>query len=923
MKSIDVRKISFKKWVLPKTDKISSIENNIVIGYFDFLHIEQIELGSSKNPLEAYAESLKSHREQSMDEKNTTCQHILAFTNLSMDLVDKKDSDFKDYQSDKLNEFWEQTCSLTYVSLLHVKNGACLTAVVQKVNNIFNGQYEGYCAVCYFSLDYSDIIICAKNISLEEYIRKICLINYNNNEKLIRDAFSIVSIEKELIQLSFPEIQKYRTLPYAVVREKILAVLKERYNEEILNSKFTAAFNFGIQNFNIFIPLYNELKKHNVPFCLYKLFGRHDFSFYYEEIDIFWLIYMQYYIDEFSTKDNIKDKDEILFNCESFIKIRYEDNEIYIDELLKNKRIEAKEEVLLDDYQKAKKILELLINKYIIQEKRKEEEKTGKKESYLYNNQLYLKPIIAIGNCILSLLKNEFAEEFVLCFFEAFCMFLRYITKRIEKKNSIEFYQCFNEYFDNLNSLINSAMHNERQFIQYPSFNAVFYDIPTKLMAYYTASTRVIMDIIKTKEDKKYSLIFRPGFWQDVSIVPYSFNELPPVDRLLSVYINEQALYHPNSLMRIMCHEVAHYVGDSNRQRPIRKEVWLKNMLYSFFHAFLQNNLSIYVDDIDDKEVRRCIEKLMADIIEKENFYKQSEGYAVEFRNLIFRTIYSIVENQKAKSIIVEAFSKCYKKKQKFEFSSEEDFRKFSIYLMRIKDYFGIEYNKNAISMKKYIIDTYDNMEYIFSETYADLQMVLILGLSLEEYINEFLINEELAVDDIRNKRANLYYRIFNIVVLFHKIGKWNVDTVHTTNNEIHHFVQYLRTDIQDLEMEEQQYKNIFNKYKILQPEQKENNMETSDFIKQEEDLGELSSLNNYWNDNVQKYLIKVLESSCKEYDNTDKIEKIQTLRLNCEKINDYNDVIEVLDCVYDVNRTYAKKLYDIEYWENMEKEIV
>lgn len=910
--NIDARKISFKKWVLPKTERIISVQNDIAIGYFDFLNVEPIKL-QSKNPLEAYAEMLQSDLKANMEEENTICQHILAFTNLGTR------SDSTGYDSVKLNKFWEEKSGFTYVSLLHVKNGICLKKVIQKVNHIFNQTSEKYHAICYFSLDYSDIVVCVKNVALGEYLEKICLINYDNNQqegKLIRDAFSALSIDNELLELAFGEIEKFESLRYVEVKEKLLALLKGKYDEKILRSEFTAAFNFGIQNFNVFGLLYKKLRDKEIPFELYKLFGRHDFSFYFKQADIFWLIYMQYYIDMFSAKTLDKDKDEILFNCEFGIQILHS-GEIYEDEFLKSEQKQTNKEIPSDDYEKAKEILEFLIGQY------SEKEKSEMEGKGFYYNQLCLKPIIAIGNSILALLKNEFAEEFVLCFFEAFCMFLRYITKELPNRNTLPFYQCFNEYFDNFNSLINSAMHNERQFIQSPSFNAVFYDIPTKLMAYYTASTSSIMEIMATKEDKHYSLIFRPGFWQDVSIVPYSFNELAPVDRLLSVYINEQALYHPMALIQIMCHEVAHYVGDGNRKRIVRKKAWLKNMLHSFFHAFLQTNLGIPVDDINDEAVRECIEKLMENIIEKEDFYKESEGYTVEFKNLIFQTIHTIIESQKARKIILEAFPQCYNKETNSEFSFISDFRKFKIYLIRIKDYFGIENNGTAIGMKKYIIDTYARLESIFSEIYADLQMVLILGLGLKEYISTFLSDEKLSADNIRNKKAKLYYRIFNIVLLFYKIGKWNINIADIENSEVNKLLQCLRAEIEENEAYERKYTDNIDQYWVLQSEQTGNYIGKyiGKKILAREEIDRLGQMNEYWNINIQDYLLEALKSSCEEYNDTQKQKDIEDLRENCKIIDEYNDVIQVLDCVHGVNKRYSEKLYSIDYWNNIDNE--
>ncbi len=917
-KNIDIRRFSFKKLVLPKTKEILYYKNGITISYFDLFHVEPIAANKAENPLEAYARTLEKELHK---EEEFTYQQILAFTNIRESK--QKENEFFYYDPKKIDRFWKTISGFTYISMLHVEDSNPLNDVINKIDCIFNNSKssEDYHAVCYFSLDYSDLVICVKNMEPEQYLDKICQINYDG-KKLIKNAFSIIGISDEITQDIFQQIKENDFYSYKETRNRISkSILKnQNYKDIILNGQFHATIKLGIQNYSKFKDFCENLRKKDILFNIYELFGHHDFSIDYEKADLIWILYMQYYIDKNSIADKKESREEIFFNSESYIKIQHKNKE-YMQEYSKdinhtndgnNKNSEEIE--AFTKYEKAKQILDILIARY-----------SKNNEFHKQNKNICLKPIIAMKNSILGLLKDEFAEEFVLCFFEAFCMFLKYITEKLDtedKKIIMKSYQCFNEYFDNLNSLINSAMHNERQFIQTPAFNAVFYDIPTKLIAYYTALTNYAMYIARTENDKNYSIILRPSFWQDVSIVPYSFDEPPSVDRLLSVYINEQDLYRPKTVTKIICHEIAHYVGDENRNREARKEAWLKNMLYSIINLFVQNNLGIEVDEINYNELYRHIKKLMDEVIKQESFYANTNGYSIEIRNLILKAIGVIIENPKAKKITFKILSNFITNENKennekiFEYYLESTFRRFRLYLKRVKFYLMLIEGQEEIKISKTLSKNYERLEYIFSESYADLQMILILELKLEEYIKAFLIDENKSADDIRINSIRTYYRIFNIVLLFHKIKKWNVYHMRSENLEINKFIKYLQIDIEYMNIKDSRYKDIKIESWLMGPE------DTKDIFEKDKSKNNMDSFENlcmidrYLNANVQQYLIEVLKKSSENYKK--KHTQIMYLRKKSSTIDRFDNIIKVLECIHTVNTDYSNKLYNIAYWENI-----
>ena len=60
----DCRTLEFKKWILPKTESIYSVnDSNLTIGYFDFIAVKKIE-GDQDNPLEIYIKQKENSKKE-------------------------------------------------------------------------------------------------------------------------------------------------------------------------------------------------------------------------------------------------------------------------------------------------------------------------------------------------------------------------------------------------------------------------------------------------------------------------------------------------------------------------------------------------------------------------------------------------------------------------------------------------------------------------------------------------------------------------------------------------------------------------------------------------------------------------------------------------------------------------------------------
>lgn len=895
--TLDCRIFNFKKWIIPKTKSYNDFNSTALsIGYFDFVDVEKLVL-NGKNPLESYI-SYKNINEKEYYENfispkyshesdiglDSTGQQLFVFTNIE----DYENLSEAIYSKKKIDAFWEEPSLIRFYSLLHIKNGTKSKSVCEIINKIHSTFHSGnnipnnYNAVCYFSLDYSDIIICAKNISISDFANSIFEINYNISPKCIRDSFSLIAVEHNAIKSLYDGLGDVinNDLSFEAIINEVKNILSSlEYNTEILSDEFTASFNIGVQNYNTFKNLIKVLKNHGIRYDKYKLLGRHDVAIYNSKANMFWIIVIQIIIDYFSKTTNKLSEASMLFNCEVYIRIPYKNSDSYSDEEIGSE----KQTSTVTCYENAREILEEKIIKY-----------TNKAViTDVCVKQIHITPIYTLRNSILGLLKNGFAEDFVLCIFKSFLDFLDYITEKVDIDHVYDtsFDNTFNSYFDIINSLINSAMHSDRQFIQSPSFNPVFFDIPPKLMAYYTATTNKIFEIINTNQNTSefYSFIFRPSFNTHIEVVRYSYADTPPTNRLLEVKINEPDLYYPFSVISQICHEIAHFVGDENRKRELRKNVFVRCILYNLAYNFMEYNLTI---DIDDEIIVGWIKNVM-DYIINQPMYINSSGYSNDLERILYKTLIQINTTDQLNTITNNLFNSFTElsKTECIDYSAKFfHFLQKTIYVL-IEKY---EYSKDSINDRIYTLLS------IFSEIYADLQMLLILDIKFEEYLSMFI---SMLPDntDIRINDKN-YYRILNIAILFILNGTWKIPDI--LDNDIPLYIDILKdinSYIKYIQLDNQidSWSKLYNNNRISEVIEKLSSYEGSDWQGY-----------NYWNMNIQLYLLQAYDSSKKSYENEEKREEIQLLRSSVKTLKDFDNAVDVFCNIQTTNEKYSNKLF-------------
>lgn len=803
---LDTRIVQLAKWKIPKSESMflyNQEETYLSIGYFDMVDVRKIDDEDEISPLLSAYKGLHRNSNGNVNQntpdwevvEHYSIQELIVFTNIGK----------FGWKKERIENFWKNDSFLMFVSLIHIDNESNVELIIQKIKEIFGESNYLY----YFSFDYSGIVLFAKDMEIKSYLLKMFELNYQEYEgkKLIRDSYSLYGFNKKTLKQHYERFASERYAGVYIDGEKELSI----------------SINIGIQNYNEYVKFKNELK--NVPDVKvneYGLLGRHDVSIVNENADLKWLVYVQYLLDKYTIASAEKKNSKLFSTHETFVKINLKDTEFTDSDI-------AEED---EFYSKAKEQMSNLCNRFF-------EKIDDDVERY---NGEYKVPIQEVQYSILGIMKNRFAEDFVLCMYQSFCEFLEYLINQMScpyeetdeyDASSDEFNKCFEEYFKGLNSLVNSAMHSERQFIQATAFNAIIYDVPSKIMAFYVAIIDKAQRIIRSDLDKKYTFLLTPSFHNEISVKVISYfpkNGEKPQDRILMVMINESSLYNPGLVIQRMVHEIAHYVGDSLRCREARK----KNIKITFIDLLLTQILyGSFLSDENSNQLVTKIESLFPDNLW---FANDKNNYSYNMEKMLAYMAMEFIENEKIQLAIKEHMISVFKKhmylpKKNRNADNSGFWDEIKVYLQGIVDMrFGgknsflspLISNQSACTDKdieiivRLILEDMNmelrylcmgkseiNYEYLsdqsvisrvgsrllkntgllqygkelinaYSEAFADLQKVFLLKLTYKEYLQAFLEGESLDLKDISTSISDLS-RISMIAFTLNYMGFWNV----------------------------------------------------------------------------------------------------------------------------------------------------
>ena len=775
---IDARMIKLGKLFVPKTKSFteyntdtSGVNNFVSTGYFNYISV------LNANDVEFYSTSLINVQSTCTNKilipNSDECsyQYVKVFTNIKSE--EKDSTSFLNYDSQAINDFWSLNSLIMFVTMIHIGENN-INDVIDIINNklsCIKGKY-----LLYITFDYSDIIIFSKSDRISEYIKLIYSLNFDDSQKLlVEDSYTIYGYEANRYKELF-ENNKEKSFEETDLKQYCK-------NEETIS----VSINLGLETSNHLVDLKNAVCI-NDEIKFNSVYGRHDISIVNQQADTQWLLFTLMKIDYYSTKINNEEANGIIL-YETYLRSELSDGDFSSNIISKS----PNKDVFY------KKINNLINDKYdvIYEELKKDSDEFDK----------YILPIHEIKNSTLSVIKNNFAEEFILAMIESYFVFLKklksmlnpsYVVKGGNKNEAIEKYS--NEYFSALNCLVNTVMHTDRQFIQATAFNAVFYDVPPKIVAYYTALLNRFKKLMVDSDKGDYVFIFTPNFQTGITLVPLLKFEKPPVDRLFVISIEEKAMYDVESVFRRLVHETAHCAGNDSRLRTERQE----KLVSAFLYNVLYYSVSDYVQF--NEETYPMINQLTNHLYYSGFLSHDDYNYSIEFDDLIHKlvTLFVNIPNENDVSLEAKTHTFVFNKIQKHitsilenddnsvqkiigdkvKISNKNGFRDgekdktYDLNVSMIAKYLTISFFKSVserFGNSKEKEEAYENIYYyidIFKESYSDLQSIIVLKLTFEDYLKSFIDIEGLDVNLIEGRFSDLA-RIALISKLMFDTGVW------------------------------------------------------------------------------------------------------------------------------------------------------
>ena len=555
-RAIDVRQLRLSKWILPKTDSISSLQLHNQAGlsasYFDVVEV-----------LETKDDPIPSSNQASGNLFHT--RHGIYLYAAAGGAGDRR----------RIRNFWKQQAESLeplYICMVRLTDEDLPPEKLRShIDWAFNDQVgiPRSKLLCYYSLDFCDIVLFVRGVQFSQYLAAVDILNFRVQEpgiRIVRDSISIYAVQpgvltdsSSLEALTFDGNPVNFTLRLGVLD---FTCLKEFYR-------------------NVQQKLFSDGTDPDVH-CEMSL-GRSDFTLYAHNKDYLWIVNLCRVLDQFTSDES---SGFLTFDIS----------------------VGADYETMADKIQCAGFPAETSVRSVMYKQALSLNSKCVKCQDFLKKLSIGSSYLSEIQFALTDLLKDGFAQDLVLSIYESFCHLIEYIINLCQNKEERSLSEAerrstiqtlLEAYAVSLATIVNCTMHSDREFIQVPSFNLFLQSVPPKLLAFYTATANQIAKnlTVQDQKDARFTFLFLPSYKDGINV-----NSLMPLhevdNRILTVSVQEKLLTTPDRLLPLIGHEIAHYAGHETRERQLRNTCYLDSLL-----AY-ELDLSIFPASSDSKTDR-------------------------------------------------------------------------------------------------------------------------------------------------------------------------------------------------------------------------------------------------------------------------------------------------------------------------------
>lgn len=456
---------------------------------------------------------------------------------------------FKDVEEDggpssptsisRVETFWQCTdYPLLFISLINLNNSRDLGSTLSRIEEVFE---KGRC-LTYLTFDHCDILLFFRGDSFREFSDNIFKLNYGSN--LVNDTITLFTFANET---KFP-----------------LAKLKQKTDEIFgVHIRLGIKKYDGSKHFVAKAEAIDTTSEGKSPLISYRLLGRNDMALYHPAASLAWLARLKEILNS--------EKDFWYTTYDLAVLVPYDKDENFTPkDLLSDSTIAETTRF----GSRIKDKMDRLYNEFKITYCDKCEE-VG-----LVPDDVWLRWLKSASNLAVSFFKSRLSVDLGTCLVPQFFGLLQYGTelfksKKLRAEHMDRIREIFIEVFVNISILMDSMNHSNRQFVQVPSYNSLSFEMPPKLMAYFTALAHRLAQVL---QDRSYlcSITISPKFACELDVSSFAVHNVLSRHEIITISLEERSIYRLQSTTEAMAHEISHFVGDDNRCRDFRRECIIK-----------------------------------------------------------------------------------------------------------------------------------------------------------------------------------------------------------------------------------------------------------------------------------------------------------------------------------------------------------
>lgn len=324
----------------------------------------------------------------------------------------------------------------------------------------------------------------------------------------------------------------------------------------------------------------------------------------------------------------------------------------------------------------------------------------------------WFRAVSEIANSLVHMSKSPVMDEVVYLLAPEMEAFLENILFQLDNNcmTPSDILAYYN-YVERCTYLLEQLMRIEGQLSQQPEIRPPIYDVPVFMLEYTVAFLNKVSALLRMTDsrlNKHHVFLLVPRPCDQISAVEL-FHATQKLPGLVQLQIPERTLYTPTVILRALCHEISHYVGEKYRNRELRKTYYARAVAVALSDAVFQSKRHGLVKFLEQTFLR--------------SLEKNREPTIQEMRKEIAAVTKAIFASEDTLAAFLRDCLKSSPEGTRISFPSKD----------------MIDRGLQRFAGKC------DDLDILFREIYADICMLYILDISTDDYIESLL--QELAIN--------------------------------------------------------------------------------------------------------------------------------------------------------------------------------